>query len=301
MSNTRGRLVATGLLLGATTMTGCSSSDPLDRSGSGSTIVVGSQDYYSSEILAEIYAQALEADGIPVERDLRVGQREVYVPELESGRIDVFPEYSGPLLQYWEPDTSARTAADVHEALVGAAPDGLRVLAQSAATDQDAYVVTRVFAERYDVDDVGDLARVEVPLTMGGNSEGEDRPNGPRGLRSAYGVDVDFTPIEDGGGPLTVKALKDGDIQLAVLYTASPILLDPDLVVLDDPEHLLLASHVVPVVSDRLDADAVAVLESVSAALSAEDLVRLNAESVEEKVAASVIAERWLASEGLVG
>ena len=71
------------------------------------TLVVGSQDYYSNEIIAEAYAQALEGAGFTVDRQLRIGQREVYMPEIEAGAIDVFPEYTGNLLQYLDADATA--------------------------------------------------------------------------------------------------------------------------------------------------------------------------------------------------
>ena len=205
-------------LAAAVALTACGGSEPL-ASGETEAIVIGSQDYYSNEIIAEIYAQALEAAGHEVVREFRIGQREVYVPEIESGAIDLFPEYTGPLLQYWEPDTEARLADEVYTALQDATPEGLRLLDQSPATDQDSYTVTRAFAEQWGLETIADLAKVSDPLTLGGNSEGEARPNGPSGLEATYGVTVAFTPIEDGGGPLTVKALQDGDIQLAIIYT----------------------------------------------------------------------------------
>ncbi|RWZ50816.1 ABC transporter substrate-binding protein [Labedella phragmitis] len=277
------------------TLSACASAGDLDGGDSGDdAIVVGSQDYYSNEIIAEIYAQALEQGGYTVERDLRIGQREVYVEEIEDGSIDLFPEYTGPLLQYWVPDTTARLEDDVFAALTEAAPDGLRVLEQSAATDQDAYVVTREFADRYGLTTIDDLAKVTEPLTLGGNSEGEDRPNGPKGLAAAYGVDVSFTPIEDGGGPLTVKALQDGDIQLAIIYTADPSIEKNDLVALEDTKGLFLASHVVPIASDAIDEGAEEIIDAVSAALTPEGLVALNTESVDDEAPAASIAERWL-------
>lgn len=287
----------TGLAL---TLTACSSGDPLagsatDTEGPSSTIVIGSQDYYSNEIVAEVYAQTLEAAGYTVDRQFRIGQREAYLPELESGAIDLFPEYTGPLLQYWQPDTTARLADDVYTALAGVVPDGLRVLDQSPATDQDSYTVTRQFADTWDLTTVADLADVTVPLTLGGNSEGENRPNGPRGLRETYGVDVTFTPIEDGGGPLTVKALQDGDIQLAIIYTADPSITKNDLVSLQDTEGLFLASHVVPVASADVDDAAAALIDAVSAVMTAEELVALNARSVDEQLPAEDIAGDWLA------
>lgn len=280
----------------------CGASDPLgptgDTAGSGSPIVVGSQDYYSNEIIAELYAQALERDGYEVERQLRIGQREAYLPEIEAGGIDLFPEYTGPLLQYWVPDTEARLADDV-DAELAAAAEGLRVLESSPATDQDSYTVTREFADTWDLATIGDLARVNEPLVLGGNSEGESRPNGPRGMKESYGLDVGFTPIEDGGGPLTVKALRDGEINLAIIYSADPSIRKNDLVTLEDTEGLFLASHVVPLVSDAIDDEAAATIESVSAALTPEGLVALNARSVDEQLPAATIAADWLDENGL--
>jgi osmoprotectant transport system substrate-binding protein len=290
----------TGLAALALVLAGCATADQLGAApGDDTAIVVGSQDYYSNEIIAEIYAQALEAGGFTVTREFRIGQREVYLQELESGSLDLFPEYSGPTLVVWEPETAARSTDDVYAALVNAAPEGLQVLEQSAATDQDTYVVTREFSERYGVTSIADLADVPVDLTMGGNSEGEDRPNGPQGLEKYYGVSVGFTPIEDGGGPLTVKALKDDQVQLAIMYTASPDIDDPDLVQLEDPAGLFLASNVVPIASDSLSDSAVDIIDSVSAALTPEGLIELNRQSVENESPASTIAAQWLSENNL--
>mgnify|MGYP000846626445 CR=1 FL=1 len=263
------------------------------------TLVVGSQDYYSNEILAEVYAQALEGSGFQVERQLRIGQREVYMPEIEAGAIDVFPEYTGNLLQYLDQNASARTSQEVYDALATALPMGLRALDQSRATDQDSYVVTSTFAAEHSVTSIGDLAGAG-PLVLGGNSELETRPYGPMGLAQTYGVTVSFTPIEDSGGPLTIKALKDGDIQLANIYSSDPALAEGTLTVLEDPDGLFLASHVVPLASSRVNDDAAAVINRVSAAMDAEDLVEMNRASTVEQKSASQIAHDWLISEGLL-
>ena len=263
------------------------------------TLVVGSQDYYSNEIIAEAYAQALEGAGFAVDRQMRIGQREVYMPELEAGSIDVFPEYTGNLLQYLDQNASARTSQEVYDALATALPMGLRALDQSPATDQDSYVVTSTFAAEHSVTSIGDLAGAG-PLVLGGNSELETRPYGPMGLAQTYGVSVDFTPIEDSGGPLTVKALKDGDIQLANIYSSDPALAEGTLTVLEDPDGLFLASHVVPLASSRVNDDAAAVINRVSAAMDAEDLVEMNRASTKDQKSASQIAHDWLISEGLL-
>ena len=264
-----------------------------------STIIVGSQDYYSNEIIAEAYAQALEGAGFTVERQLRIGQREVYMPEIEAGAIDVFPEYTGNLLQYLDQNASARTSEEVYAALQTALPMGLRALDQAPAADQDSYVVTADFAHAHTLTSIGDLAGAGA-LTLGGNSELQTRPYGPMGLSQTYGVTVGFTPIEDSGGPLTVKALKDGDIQLANIYSSDPALADGTLKVLDDPKGLFLASHVVPLASSRVNDDAAAVINRVSAAMDAEDLVEMNRASTADQKSASQIAREWLISEGLL-
>ncbi len=296
----------------ALALAACSTSDPLAQSSttaasgppSGGTrsagaLVVGSQDYYSNEIVAEVYAQALEGAGYTVQRELRIGQREVYMPEIQDGSIDVFPEYTGNLLQYLDPKTTLTSADDVYAALVQAMPDGLRALDQAEATDQDSYVVTTDFAQKHGgLTAIGDLAGIEG-LVLGGNSELESRPYGPDGLSSVYGVQVSFTPVEDSGGPLTVKALRDGDIQLADIYSADPVLAQGDLTVLEDPKSLFLASHVVPIVSSRVEAGAADAINAVSAELTSQDLITMNARSVDDQSPAATIASDWLKEKGL--
>jgi len=187
----------------------------------------------------------------------------------------------------------------VYEALTAAVPSGLRVLDQAPATDQDSYTVTRAFAEENDLTSLADLASVTTPLTLGGNSELETRPYGPSGLLSVYGVTVSFTPIEDSGGPLTVKALLDGDVQLVNIFSADPSIATNDLVTLEDPKGLFLASNVVPLVSDAVDDAAAEVINTVSAALTADQLVDLNVRSVQDQLPADKIASDWLAAQKL--
>ena len=278
----------------------CGSAQSFDGGSSpSSTIVVGSQDYYSNAIIAEVYAQALENAGYTVDRQMRIGQREVYMPEIEAGSIDVFPEYTGNLLQYLDSNATARSADEVYTALPGALPQGLRALDQAPATDQDSYVVTAEFAQEHSLASIGDLAGAG-PVTLGGNSELETRPYGPAGLSQTYGVTVAFTPIEDSGGPLTVKALRDGDIQLANIYSSDPALADGTVTVLQDPKGLFLASHVVPLASARVDDRAASIINRVSGALEPSDLVEMNRASTREQKSASTIAQEWLASKGLV-
>lgn len=293
-------LAAATAVVASLALSSCSSADPLaSNSADSDAIVIGSQQYYSNEILAEVYAQALEADGRTVDRQLNIGQREVYLHEIERGAIDLFPEYTGPLLHAWDPDSTVTSEADVEKALRAATPKGLRTLDIAQASDQDAYAVTKTFAAEHGVTSVTDLADLDIPLALGGNPEGESRPQGPAGLKATYGVDATYTSIEDGGGPLTVKALLDDDIQLAVVYTADPRVTDNDLVLLEDPAHLFVSSHVVPLASDDLDDDAAAVIDQVTAELTMDALLDLNTRSIDEQASAATIARDWLADVGL--
>ncbi|KQN46192.1 glycine/betaine ABC transporter [Frigoribacterium sp. Leaf44] len=286
-------------------LAGCASSDPLSSgdssaSGDGDTLVIGSQQYYSNEIIAELYAQALEAKGYKVDRQYQIGQREVYLPELESGKIDVFPEYTGNLLQYYDKEETAKSPEEVETALAAALPDGLTALKAAAASDQDSYNVTKEFSEENDITSLADLKNYSGTLTLGAPPENAERPYGPPGLKSIYGVDVTSTPIDDGGGPLTVKALTDGSVQLADIYTASPLITENDLVTLEDPENMILPQNVVPIVSDKVDSDAQDVIDSVDAVLSASDLQQLNSKSQTDKESSATIAKDYLTEKGLL-
>jgi len=292
----------------ALALAACGSSDPLSSSDptgsqpptSAGTLVVGSQQYYSNEIVAELYAQALEHAGYTVQRQYQIGQREVYMDQVSSGKIDVFPEYTGNLLQFLDKKADATDPADVLSALRAALPKGLTALEPAAATDQDSYNVTKETAAKYGLKTIADLSKLPQPVKVAGNSELAKRPYGPDGLKSLYGVDAQVSPVEDSGGPLTVKALKDGDVPVADLYSAAPAIASEGFVTLEDPKHLVLPQNVVPLVSGKVDQAAQDVIDSVDAKLDTAALVELNRKSVDEKASSEKIAEDWLGDEGIV-
>lgn len=298
----RGRLAASAAAVGVViALSGCASGDPLtpgtgEDGGDPQSIVIGSQAYYSNEIIAEIYAQALENGGFEVERSFQIGQRDAYIPALESGEVDLIPEYTGNLLQHYSPDTTATKPEEVYEALEEAVPDGLTVLEQSPATDQDSYNVTSEFSEEYGVTSIEDLADVPVELTLGGNAELEERPYGPNGLSEVYGVDVDFTAT----GATTLDALIEGTVDVANVYSADPRIASENLVTLEDPEGLFLSSNVVPLVNAEIADEVADILNEVNAALTPEELTALNARSVDEQQSSDEIATDWLTENGLL-
>ncbi|MFT3833401.1 MAG: ABC transporter substrate-binding protein [Micropruina sp.] len=300
--------IAAALAAGALALSACASSNPLGSSSpaapsgstAGGTLVVGSQQYPSNEIIAELYAQALEAKGYTITRQFRIGQREVYLPELQRGKIDVFPEYAGNLLQYLDKKATAKTGEEVLAALPAALGTGLRPLKAAAATDQDSYNVTADFAKANSLASIADLAKLNRTVKVCANSELAKRPYGPPGLKSAYGLDVEVVPVEDSGGPLTIKALKDGKCDTADVYSASPSIATNNLTTLTDPKSLILPQNVVPIVSAKVDDKAAAVIDKVNAALSTDELVKLNTLSDKQQQSAAVIAKDWLTAKSLL-
>lgn len=272
---------------------GCASSNPLDTptesSGSSDdTIVIGSQAYYSNEIIAEIYAQALENADFKVDRKFSIGQRDAYMPDVESGAIDLFPEYTGSLLEYLDKNATATSPEDVYTALKEALPEGLTALEYAEASDQDTYTVLKSFAEANDLTSIGDLAKVTTPVTIGAAPEFEERPYGPAKAKEAYGVDLTFSAT----GPTTLESLLAGEIQVADIYTADPAFQTEEIVALEDPENLIISSNVVPIASSDVADEIADVINAISKKLTAEELVGLNVQSTVDQKSAVDIAKK---------
>ena len=210
--------------------------------------------------------------------------------------MDLFPEYTGNLLQFYSPDTTATTSDDVYAELQTALPATLTVLDQAAATDQDSYNVTSDFAATNNLKSLADLKNVTVPLTLGGNPELAERPYGPSGLLAKYGVTVGFTAT----GDTTVEDLLAGTVNIANVYSADPRIQTDNLVTLADPEGLFLASNVVPLVNKDVADHIADVINAVQAKLTAEGLVALNVQSTVDQKSSAEIATQWLKDNGLI-
>jgi len=258
--------------------------DPLDTTGSvdsggskdSGTIVVGSADFPESALLAEIYAGALEAKGVKVEKKLNIGSREAYIPALKDGSIDLIPEYTGVLAQYFNEKASATESDAVYAELKAALPDTLTVLDKSAAEDKDAVVVTQATADKYHLTSIGDLKPVAGDLTLGGPPEWKTRPTGVPGLEKVYGLKFKSFRALDAGGPLTVKALENGQIDAGNIFTTDPNIETKHFVVLQDPENLYAAQNVVPLITKSKVNDTITqALNAVSAALDTDTLTAL--------------------------
>jgi osmoprotectant transport system substrate-binding protein len=287
-------------------LSACGSSNPLgggEISGDLKSIKVGSADFTESKILAEIYAQALEANGFTVGRQFGIGSRETYIPAVQDHSIDLIPEYTGNLLQYFDAESTATTPDEVLLALFKVLPGDLSILYPSPAEDKDTLAVTEETAQRWNLKTIADLAAHSPEVKVGGPSEFQTRQTGLVGLKAKYGLDIapaNFVAISDGGGPATVQALNGGAVTAANIFSTSPAIEQSNLVVLEDPQNAFLAANVVPLVaSQKMSNELKTVLDAVSAKLTTEALIELNT-SVEgnQGVDPDEAAQKWIQDNG---
>ncbi len=284
----------------------CGSANPLGGgpiSGDLKTIAVGSADFPESKIIAEIYAQVLEANDFQVRRQFGIGSRETYVPAVQDHSIDLIPEYTGNLLQYFDAEATATTPDQVLIGLLKALPGDLSILYPSPAEDKDTLAVTAETAQRWNLKTIADLAAHSAEVKVGAPSEFQTRQTGLVGLKARYGLDiapVNFVAISDGGGPATVQALNSGAVTAANIFSTSPAIEQHHLVPLEDPDNAFLAANVVPLVASQKMSDQLkTVLDAVSAKLTTEDLIALNT-AVEGNagVDPDEAAEKWVREHG---
>jgi osmoprotectant transport system substrate-binding protein len=294
------------LVLCTAMLSACGSSNPLGGgqiSGDLKSITVGSADFTESKIIAELYAQALEANGFTVGRQFGIGSRETYIPAVQDHSIDLIPEYTGNLLQYFDEEATATTSDAVLLALFRALPGDLSILNPSPAEDKDTLAVSETTAQRWNLKSIADLATHSAEVKVGAPSEFQTRVTGLVGLKDKYGLDIapaNFVAISDGGGPATVQALTSGAITAANIFSTSPAIEQSRLVVLEDPKNVFLAANVVPLVaSQKMSTELKTVLDAVSAKLTTEALIALNT-SVEgnQGIDPDEAAEKWIRENG---
>jgi osmoprotectant transport system substrate-binding protein len=293
--------------VGALALSACASSGSLSGSNSSgssakTTIVVGSANFSENTILADIYGQALAANGFTVTYKPNIGARAVYFPALLKGEIDLVPEYSGSILSFLDKSAVASSPADVNAALTKALPSNVVALTPAEAADSDSLNVTAEFAKTNNLKSIGDLKNV-ASLTLAANPEFQTRPDGIPALQSVYGLNnITFQAINDSGGPATLKALLDNTVQVADIYSTTPSIEANKLVTLTDPKNQFASQQVVPIVSKKkANAKLESVLNKVSAKLTTKDLLSLNAEvSGDSKTQPDVAAKAWLKKVGIV-
>ena len=291
-------------LLALVVLAACST---LAGGGGKPTIKLGSTNFSEQLIVAELYGQVLEANGYAVERRLNLGNREIVAPALESGQIDLYPEYLATYVTFITKDPNKATSdpAETYKTLQDALKSkGLTALDFAPAVDTNGFVVTKAMADKNDLKKVSDLARLNGQLTLGGPPECPTRPFCLLGLQQTYGLQLkEFKPL-DAGGPITVAALEGNQIDVALLFTSDAVIKAKNLVLLDDDKHLQRADNVVPVVRDavlkRAPADFKTLINGVSAKITTDELTGLNKQVGVDKQDPKTVAAAWLKGNGLV-
>lgn len=267
----------------------------------GTTIEIASFGFGESEILGEIYKQALEASGYTVNHQVQVGPREVLKPALESGEVHFIPEYVGSALEAGfgiEPSADAATTRGLlADAYQGTA---IAVLDLAPAEDKNTFVVTKILADELGLSAVSDLSKVQ-DLVLGGPPECPVRPRCQLGLEGVYGLEISEFKALDAGGSLTVAALNGEEIDVGLFFTT--YLFIDEFLALDDDLGLQPAENIVPVVRqeiiDEYGDDFVALIDGVSAKITTESLLEMN-ERFFEPEDADVIAHDFLVENGLI-
>lgn len=294
-------------LLGASACGASGGGNPMQEPSSAASgtaaagqIIIGSANFPESELLMNIYAGALKAKGVQVSTKPNIGSRETYLPALKDGSINVVPEYTGVLAKYFDTNVKATAPDEVYAELQKVLPAEYTVLAKSEAEDKDSVAVTKETADKFKLKTIGDLAAVGDQIVLGGPPEWKTRDTGVPGLKAVYGIMFkEFKPL-DVAGPLTVQALKNGQIQAANLFTTDPNVAANGFVALEDPKSLFAAQNVVPLLAKSAATPQVTdALDAVSAKLDTPTLAALVKEVVADKKDSVDVANEFLTKNSL--
>jgi osmoprotectant transport system substrate-binding protein len=278
-----------------------SGSNPLSGGASSGSVVIGSANFPENEVLAEVYALALQKAGVKVSTKLNIGSREVYYPQVQKGAITIIPEYNGTLLSVEVDKTSAaKTTAAVDAALAAKLPSTLTVLNPAPAQDSDSITVTQATAAKYKLTSIADLKPYASQWTLGAPPEFKTRSDGISGLKATYGLTFkSFDPLDE-SGPITLAALTSGKVQAADVFTTTPQIVSDKLVSLTDPKSNFAAQNVVPLVyKPAVTSTISSTLNAVDAKLTTSALLQLDINVSIDKQDYTTAAQNWLQSVGL--
>ncbi|MGD0254638.1 MAG: ABC transporter substrate-binding protein [Acidimicrobiales bacterium] len=273
-------------------------------SSSGSpTITIGSTNFYEQVIVANLYADVLQHAGIHTKLRPNLGSREAVEPAFAAGQLDLYPDYAGTLLLFFNAnDTRQATQTSTAIPLLKQelSPKGATVLNPAPAIDTNVFAVTKATARRYHLTTLSSLAPVASQLTLGAPPECPQRPTCELGLASVYGIHFKAFTSTDEAGPITVADLKNGTVQVAELFSSDGNVLENGFVQLTDDKHLQPADYLIPVIHKSVDTPAVsAALNALSAKLTTQQLTGLNIKVSVDHDDPSAVASQWLKKEHL--
>ncbi|WP_018657094.1 glycine betaine ABC transporter substrate-binding protein [Actinomadura flavalba] len=270
------------------------------------TLTVGSANFPESVLLAEIYAQALEAKGHRVVRRHSIGSRESYYSLVADGQVDLVPEYNGALASYVGAlrmgAEAPTTGESINKLLRDRLPKDLEILPSSRAENKDAIAVTRATAREHGLKSLRDLKAVAPTFTLGAAPEFATRYQGMIGLRAVYDLDFRaFQPFRTEDLDTRAELLASNSVQAAQLFTTDPSLTKRDLTLLDDPDHLFSAQNITPLIrTQKADPTTRQTLNTVSTKLTTADLRYMNTRVTTNRDKPASVAKAWLIQTGLL-
>ena len=226
-----------------------SSSTSSGQPGKGKpAVTIGDKNFTEQYILGELYAQALRAKGFTVKIKSNIGSSEIIDKALTSGKLDLYPEYTGVILSELahatkrpgNPDDAYAAAKKFEESR------GFTMLDKTPFFDSDALAVKPDFATKNSLSSVADLKKLGSSLKLGAPPEFKTRFEGLIGLKKDYGVNPTFKPLAIG---LQYKALDTGKIDVADVFTTDGQLQNGKYTVLKDPKFIFGFQNVAPIVS----------------------------------------------------
>lgn len=296
------------LVLSACTPGGSEGSPSGSSAGDKPTVSIGSQEFWENAVVAEMYAQGLEADGYTVERHLELGGRPVTLTALEANEINLLPEYLGGLggdgLGLEALSTDPQTAWDnMQEALGG---KGWVVFDFSPGTDVDGFAVRQETADELSLEKMSDLAAVADQLVFGIAEECMENPTCAPGLKEVYGIDLTQLEVEvlEACTPDIATALNDSAVDVAQVCTTQPEIGSLNLVLLDDDKHLQPAQNLLPLARqdlvDAVGADFAETLNAITAKLTTAVLIELGVKITINHEEIADVARQFLEDNGLI-
>jgi osmoprotectant transport system substrate-binding protein len=233
------------------------------------SLTVGSKNFAGAQVVSQAYGQALEDKGYDITFKDNIGPTEIVYPALQKGDLDAYADFQGTLLLYLGSEATGDSAENYKALQAKLKGTGIVASKPAPAVDVNAFYVTKTTAKKYDLKTLSDLAKVSSKLTFGGPPECEIRDL-CLGAKSQqlYGFKFKSVSKLDVGGPLTVSALEDGDIDVALLFTGSSVI-PKDAVFLTDNKGLQPADNPVFLMrKDKATAAALKIVNAVSAKMT---------------------------------
>ncbi len=313
----RARRTVPAILLLALPVTACTTGPALENQGAVTAppgdskhLTIGSAGFTESDLLAQMYALLLDRAGYST-KIISVTNREIYEPALESGQIDVVPEYAATFADWLNAKKNGADAAPVGSPDLAAtmkalralaAPRGLTVLDPGRAVDQNAFAVTAAYATKHHLKSLSDLGRTGLPVRLAAGDECVQRPYCAPGLKKTYGIDITAVDPKGVGTTQAKQAVQSGRDQMVLTTTTDATLDEFGLVLLADDKHLQNADYLVPVVNrSRAGSEGVRkALGKLNTVLTTADLARMNEQADSWRRLPEDVARSYLRSEHLI-